>query len=133
MKIQTHEDIQKHLSMEQCIRLEASRVTRVLPPEATPDNIQGQVDAYVNHGRWIAECPHGCGEAYVTSKQDPLFWCAGCRNTLNGGRWYLVAFPKALARIERALEKRLARTNMNWTPGETSQALEAENKAHGVI
>lgn len=85
--------------------------------------------AYVNHGRWVAECPHGCGSAQVVSPNDPRFFCTACRN--RGGGWSPVTFPKDRDAIEAALSQRPPR-NANWLPGEPVKRLLEENKTHGM-
>ena len=102
----------------------------MLPPLT---DVHGTMVASVNHGRWLVECPSGDGCAMVVSPSQPYFMCVVCGNEANGGRWYNVQFPGAPEKraIEGALLKRPIR-NRNWEPGETAQALEAENIEHGV-
>jgi len=59
------------------------------------------VEAYINDGRWIAECPHHCGGAELVDPDWPFFVCsAGC-----GGGPYEVVFPKQRAKVEAAYIK----------------------------
>ena len=94
---------------------------------------QGIVAAYINLGRWIAECPDGDGCAMVVTPAHPYFMCVVCGNEKNSGRWYGVKFPTQAEKktIEAALLKRPIK-NRNWEPGETVKTLEAENLMHGV-
>ena len=108
-----------------------------MPLKGLRQDPQGEVQALVNHGRWIAKCPNpGCGGALVVSAQDPIFLCTDCGSEENGGRSYTVRFPDEKEAVERELMKRpvVARkaTNRNWLPGETVDKLRDENRAHGV-
>lgn len=91
-----------------------------------------RVYAYINHGRWVAECPLGCGDAKVLSGLANLYICTepGCPSM----DWYQVVFPEEREEIEAVLLSRRAhRPDMalarNWKPGESLSALEAENVA----
>lgn len=87
--------------------------------------------AYVNNGRWVVECPHGCGSAQYASKDDRRFWCVECGNG-GSGKWATVAWPDDPAAIDNALSVRPEPQTANWLPGETIAALVAENKANGI-
>ena len=96
------------------------------------------VPAYVNQGRWIAECPWGCGSALVASRNDARFMCTACWNADAGGLWLPVVYPAQKAAVERELLKRPARDGFaapvrNWYPGETVDDLRRENALRGVI
>lgn len=101
------------------------------PPLAT-------VAAYVNHGRWVADCPTpGCGGALCLSRQASLFLCPQCWNAANGGQWMAVTFPAAKQQIEALLLRRPAADDWtaparNWRPGESTAQLRAENAARGL-
>lgn len=86
------------------------------------------VEAYVNHGRWVVECPD-CAGAQLASLSDPRFMCNCCGNAGVGGAWRPVIWPKARQGIEDLLEVRPPE-NQNWRPGETAKQLRAENRAH---
>jgi len=100
--------------------------------------VNGEVQAFVNHGRWIVECPNGlCTNALVVSSSAPLFICAECASKENGGAWYRVTFPSDRTAIEAMLVKRPAANpvravNRNWYPDETVTDLRAQNREHGV-
>jgi len=90
------------------------------------DTPVGSVQAYVNHGRWVADCPMlACYGARMVSDTHPM-QCGSC-----GGGPYRVLFPQQRAAIEAVLLKRPDDRNQNWA-GETLAALRAENRAHGV-
>lgn len=100
---------------------------------------QGVVQASVNHGRWIAECPTGDGGAMMVALDDLYFLCPVCRNELNGGLWYDVRVPAPSVRraLEEALLRRPAQDGFNaptrnWVPGETVADLVAENTRMGL-
>lgn len=82
-----------------------------------------QVYARVDHGRWLADCSNlACtGAELVTEGEEML--CASC------GTVSLVVWPSDAGDIDRVLNKRLT-DNQHWTPGETVDMLEAENRAH---
>jgi hypothetical protein len=100
-----------------------------LPPDI---QIIGTINASINHGRWIAECPiAGCGAAYIADSTDPLFICYQC-----GRGWYTVIFPPQKTAIEQLLLRRPRVGNhpssRNWIPGETVAMLAAENARRGI-
>jgi hypothetical protein len=87
--------------------------------------------AYVNHGRWVVECPVcGGGERVPTAEGSPttiLCQVPACGTELG------VIFPEKRAQIESVLLLRENLVNRNWSPGETVADLEAENVEHGVV
>lgn len=90
--------------------------------------------AYVNHGRWLVDCPF-CRSTQLAAKTDPRFLCAGaagCGNAQVGGAYVNVVWPKDTDRIEAELVKRATPLNRNWMPGETVKDLQRENAEHGV-
>lgn len=93
---------------------------------------QGQaVEVYVNHGRWIAECPD-CHGAQVASRTDARFFCVDCLNAWCGGKWLRIAWPRDTDAIESVLLRRETH-HRNWTPEESVTDLVAENAAHAAI
>lgn len=100
-----------------------------LPPTT---QVIGDIRAYVNHGRWLAECPSaGCGGAVITDSSDPLFLCYQC-----GRGWYNVIFPPQKTTIEALLLVRPRIGNhpstRNWIPGETVADLVRQNQERGI-
>lgn len=83
--------------------------------------------AYVNHGRWIVDCPCGAGSATDPAWREAR--CFGC-----GTVYANVVFPpdEDRARIEALLMKRPRIEHRNWFPHERVDDLAAENVAHGV-
>ena len=83
-----------------------------------------QVVAYVNHGRWLADCP--CGAKMAVDREWAHGYCAGC------GSKALVDWPTVdkMEKIERQLRRRPL-PHANWLPGETIAELKAENVEHG--
>lgn len=108
-------------------------------PSALPGiaGAKGTVDAYVNHGRWIAECPDGCGHAVIASDREPFYICTRCGNEANDGQWLNVKFPRQRKSIEAELVRRAARhphkdaPTRNWKPGETVAELRSERQLRG--
>lgn len=99
--------------------------------------ISNKARAYVNHGRWIAECPYECGSAVVLQPGEAAFHCSECLS-ISPVEWPLNAQDiwDALA------ERRLPRTR-NWFPpshdlalraglphGQTPDELRTEQKDH---
>ena len=101
------------------------------------------IDAYMNHGRWVADCPEDDGysdvphligketTARLTGGVEPWIECPA------HGR-YVVMFPAEWSEIEAVLNKRpgdpvLGAKHANWRPGETVESLRAENVEHGVF
>ena len=119
-------------------------------PAPLPD-VPGGEDAdalpavvYVNHGRWLAECPD-CRDAYLVTGQtrgDPpgldrsrWFWCQNCRNAAVRHLLRPVVWPapEDLEEIAAALKPRPLQ-NRNWWPWEPIAQLRAENIEHlGLI
>ena len=100
-------------------------------------NVQGEVSARINEGRWLADCPAGCGGALIVTMQPALFICVECGSTENGGNWYTVRLPPNKVAIEAVLLLRPASrpdhaTTRNWIPGETVAQLKQENRDQGL-
>ncbi len=102
------------------------------PPSLPPDDrARGTpIRVYVNHGRWIAECP-GCRGAQYASRTDRRFYCVDCLNAWNAGAWARTLWPDdaSLAVIEDLLCRRHVE-NRHWLPSESLAALELENHLH---
>ena len=81
--------------------------------------------AYVNHGRWVAECdtPYCAG---AEAARGARIICDNC------GQPSTVTYPRHRARIDEVLAQRLVPQTRNWVPGETVRDLLEENKAYGV-
>jgi hypothetical protein len=86
------------------------------PPLTVHD--EPPVVAYINHGRWVADCP--CGGAELVA-EDRLMVCGSCAARSE------VIFPPNVTVLESALAARLKK-NKNWKPTETVADLLAENK-----
>ena len=88
--------------------------------------------AYVNHGRWVADCPSDyCGGAMAVTPGLP-FMCGTCLNVEIGCKYRLVEWPQVRGAIEEALSERPVPEVMNWRPGETVKALRDETGAHMI-
>ena len=87
------------------------------------------LDAYVNHGRWLVDCP--CGNGILV---EPRADTAACLPVEHGAcgktspvRW---PAPQTVAAAAKLLEER-PMLNRNWHPDrETVAVLRAENKAN---
>lgn len=82
--------------------------------------------AYVNHNRWVWDCPiRACPGAQVTHPDDRRAFCMHCYNCGDG--WYPVIWPDDKAQIEALLDVRPANHFKNWNVGESLEQLAAEN------
>jgi len=118
------------------------------------------VKAYINHGRWLVDCPkHGtAGAMEVTEKQteyippccypqsiasfqavkkgriqrvaDISARATAQRLAKEADEIYTIVFPEKIAEIKTIMDARPIH-NRHWTT-ETIAALKKENKAHGV-
>ena len=104
---------------------------------------RGIVEAVVNYGRWLVECPTGDGHAVYASPGDLWYLCTICGNSTNNGKPYRVVFPSDRAAIENVLMFRPVDRRhpvsqpweskaRNWTPAESLQDLKDENIANGL-
>lgn len=85
------------------------------------------VHAYVNHGRWVVDCPdEHCGGASAAAPEWP-FMCPACLNVKVSSLWREVAWPAELESIVMLLEQRDFPTQANWTVGEPVDQLLVEN------
>lgn len=76
--------------------------------------------AYVNFGRWIADCPLDCGNAAALEASQTTFYCnppGGC------GHIATVVWPKNAVEIWEALNERPMPKTRNWFPKDHSLAL----------
>ena len=87
------------------------------------------LQAIVNAGRWVVQCPYCAGAEYA--REDKIFMCQSCWNGTDR-KWLPVVFPPDRQEIEAILIKRMNPGNRNWRPGETIDFLKAENMAKGV-
>ena len=122
---------------EQWLQIKRHQPIADMPGE-TAEPYAGEALAFVNHGRWVTWCPAGCGNAVVVSQAEPVYICLSPSFLCPTPKvWYTVKFPRSKRAIERELLKRLSKrpphaTNRNWTPGETVEQLQAENRAQGI-
>jgi len=63
------------------------------------------VNARVDFGRWMADCPDCNGCEYV-DPDDPFFFCLSCGNVMLEGYARKVIFPKNMTDIEAELIRR---------------------------
>lgn len=116
-------------------------------PSGTP------VKARIWQSQWVADCE--CNTTMFVDPDEPIFFCFGCANRLNGGKIRPVDFPPAPERkeIERLLLERpvddvagmtdLERVGLqkpllfvgaaplvrSWEPGETIATLERQQRS----
>ena len=91
------------------------------------------IEARINHGRWIADCPY-CSGAELADPSNKKFFCLHCFMEENGNRPTVARFPPKPQRleIERVLLLRPLVINRNWFPGETIGELKQENLENGL-
>ena len=78
--------------------------------------------AYVNFGRWISDCPLGCGNAMALQPGQSQFFCqppGGCGNIAS------VEWPNDPDGIWEALGQRPMPKTRNWFPKNHELALRA--------
>lgn len=78
--------------------------------------------AYVNFGRWISDCPQGCGNAMALEANQTTFYCAppgGC------GHVGQVVWPVDAVEIWEALQERVMPKTRNWFPKDHVLAIKA--------
>jgi len=99
------------------------------------------VRAYVNHGRWVADCPF-CGGAErvwieglrtAPDVEFPFGVVDGVLHCGTTGGTCPVEFPGNRRDIARVLARRSDERTRNWLPGETVEMLVAENVEHGGV
>lgn len=95
---------------------------------------QGEVLGYINHGRWVVDCPYD-GGSMSFNLDEPYFMCPVCGNAENDRQWYMIKLPPVnqITQIENTLLARPARDGFaaptrNWRPGETVAMLKRENR-----
>lgn len=66
--------------------------------------------AYINHGRWIADCPVECGGALRLEPHQSVYHCPECRQITE------VEWPADADEIMETLEKRIIPRTRNWFP-----------------
>jgi hypothetical protein len=108
------------------------------------------LDARMNHGRWIVDCPNPACKGAELARPGEDFICSDCyiEEALASdgavgatarareiarvrGEVYAVRFPADKAAIEAVLRPRPLK-HMNWQPGESLDGLRQENAAHGI-
>ena len=112
-------------------------IERKVPPQmraiAKGPRTKVTIEAYINHSRWIADCPY-CSGAEMVDPHDKKFYCFNCLMIDVGGRPIRVKFPPKPTRekIEAVLLKRPFEENRNWFIHESLQNLKDENIEYGL-
>lgn len=101
------------------------------PPPPFDFRLRGEVQAYINHGRWVADCPF-CASAMLCAPSDARFWCVECGNYNNQDAPMAVIFPRNWRDIEQTLLMRPDARTRNWKAPETIDDLIRENQEHNV-
>lgn len=88
------------------------------------------IEAYVNHGRWVADCPDCNGAELV--KLGSIFRCnTGIHYGSCPAFEYMVLFPPHWEIIQTVLSVR-PMINRNWDSRDTVEKLKRDNFAHGL-
>lgn len=97
-------------------------------PMITDWKPRGDVEAIINDGRWLVQCPlTGCGGAERVDPDWPLAVCTA-RDGCGSGPFRVIFPPPAKrAAIEAELVIRPVMATRNWKPGETPAQLRKEN------
>jgi hypothetical protein len=74
--------------------------------------------AYCNWGRWVADCPTGCGNAIALEPKQTQFHCVGGCNALAPVEW-----PADMDEIGQALQARPIERTRNWAPAGHRQSI----------
>ena len=78
-----------------------------------------QADAYVNHGRWLADCTRlGCANAEALEPRQTVLHCSNCHQ-ITGVSW-----PEDADEITRVLGVRPVPQTRNWAPANHRQAVD---------
>lgn len=86
--------------------------------------ITNKARAYVNFGRWIADCPMDCGSALALQGGQGMFHCPECNYMAE------VEWPNNADAIWQQLMHRPAKRNRNWFPSNHQLALRS-GSPHG--
>lgn len=117
----------------------AARILRLWRPYAetgaTPRAVTASSKpavARVDLTRWLADCPHRCGNAQVVAWTDRRFFCVACENG-GSGRWAPVAWPddELVEAAELILIQRPLRNRFFDPAAETVGDLATENDWQG--
>ncbi|MFT2016287.1 hypothetical protein ACMA1D_10655 [Streptomyces sp. 796.1] len=79
--------------------------------------ITAKARAYVNHGRWVADCPVDCGSALALQPRQSAYHCPECKQLAK------VEWPANADDIMAALERRMVPRTRNWFPAGHTLAL----------
>jgi hypothetical protein len=72
-------------------------------PRPTGDNPELAAYARIDDGRWIADCPWGCGAAFNLPAGAPWMWCTECAGG-GLGLTAALAWPDAMDRLTANVE-----------------------------
>lgn len=101
----------KYRSVREMVRATAARMGIKLSDELSENPVTARID----HGRWIADCE--CKGAEYVDPDEPIFFCASCKNAADEGRLRSVKFPPAATR--KKIEKKLNEaTYFSWNETE---------------
>jgi hypothetical protein len=78
-----------------------------------------KAEAYVNYGRWVAECPTGCGSAFALEANQAMAHCTECGNVCP------IVWPVQAQEIWDELQKRPMPRTRNWFPKNHDLALQS--------
>lgn len=85
--------------------------------------------AYVNHGRWIADCVW-CGTGMLTRPDWGIACCGECGARYSASQLH---FPERYDAIEKILLRRVRRDQQNWDDRQNVDELKKENQLPEVL
>jgi hypothetical protein len=85
--------------------------------------------AYVNHGRWVANCVW-CLTGMLTQPHWRIACCGECGARYSSAR---VHFPENIEAIEKILLRRVRRDQQNWDDRQSVDELKKENRLPEVL
>lgn len=90
---------------------------------ADPWDSPEPIEAYINHGRWVADC-RWCNTGMLTRPAWGVAYCAEC-----GARYCrgTVSYPGEFKAAEAILLVRVRREQQNWDSTQSIASLAAEN------
>lgn len=110
-------------SAEAVIDLVRERGGEIPEPDPGTDE-SAPVIAFIDHGRWLAECGlfdtergRTCKNAQYVDVDDPRFFCITCHNNEVGGQWREVEWPADVEAVEETIIE-LPVEEQNWVPEE---------------
>ncbi len=132
-----HEDIHEGIGFAGYLGrfYEINRGKRVPEAPTSSDGIRTVALAYINQGRWVAQCA-ACPNAVLVSKGYPYMICSNVSCGLDA--WQAVVMPlKDFEVLGELVMRRPNVENQNWELGDLYEGdpvdyIKLENRLHGI-